>query len=127
MNDAYALEAEISSCVRADLVEKLTLLLAPFAPYMTQEIWELMGRSGPVFRQPWPEFDSELAKEEGAEVVLQINGKLRSKIIVSFGIPKPELERLALADDKIQAYVAGKQIVKIIVVPDKLVNIVIKG
>ena len=57
----------------------------PFAPYMTQEIWEMMGRDGVVFRQPWPEFDEELAKEEGAEVILQVNGKLRSKATVPFG------------------------------------------
>jgi leucyl-tRNA synthetase len=94
---------------------------------MTQEIWELMGRSGPVFRQPWPAYDEELAREEGAEVILQVNGKLRSKIVVPFGTAREELERLSLADDKIQAHVQGKQIVKVIVVPDKLVNIVIKG
>ncbi len=127
VNEAYALEQELSGPVRRDLLEKLTLMLAPFAPYMTQEIWELMGKSGPVFRQQWPEHDDELAKEEGAEVILQVNGKLRSKVIVPFGTGREELERLTKADDKIQAHVQDKQIVKIIVVPDKLVNVVVKG
>jgi leucyl-tRNA synthetase len=127
VNEAYALESELSSQAVADLIEKLTLLLAPFAPYMTQEIWESMGRTGPVFRQPWPQYDAELAKEEGAEVILQVNGKLRSKLTVPFGTAKEELERLALADDKMQAHIQGKQIVKIIIVPDKLVNVVAKG
>ena len=126
MNEAYSLEAELSPQVAADLAEKLTLILAPFAPYMTQEMWELMGRSGPVFRQPWPEFDEELAKEEGAEVVLQVNGKLRSRLFVPFGTPREDLERMALADDKMQAHINGKQIMKVIVVPDKLVNVAVK-
>ena len=127
VNEAYALESELSSPAVADFIEKLTLLLGPFAPYMTQEIWEMMGRDGVVFRQPWPEFDEELAKEEGAEVILQVNGKLRSKATVPFGTAKEELERIALADEKIQAHIQGKAVVKIIAVADKLVNIVVKG
>jgi leucyl-tRNA synthetase len=127
VNEAYSLESELSSPVLADFIEKLTLMLGPFAPYMTQEIWEMMGRDGLVFRQPWPEADEELAKEEGAEVILQVNGKLRSKAMVPFGTPKEELERIAKADEKIQPHIAGKTIAKIIVVPDKLVNIVVKG
>jgi leucyl-tRNA synthetase len=127
VNDAYALEPELSPAVVADLLEKLTLLLGPFAPYMTQEIWELMGRSGPVFRQQWPQYDEELAREEGAEVVLQVNGKVRSKITVPFGTSREELERLSLADDKMQAHIQGKTIAKIIIVPDKLVNVAVKG
>jgi leucyl-tRNA synthetase len=127
VNELYAHEADLTPAVLADVIEKLTLILAPFAPYMTQEVWELMGRTGPVFRQPWPEYDEELAQEEGAEVILQVNGKLRSKLFVPFGTPREELEHLAKADEKLQAHIAGKQIVKVIVVPDKLVNIVVKG
>jgi leucyl-tRNA synthetase len=127
VNELYANEADLTPAVLADVIEELTLILGPFAPYMTQEVWELMGRTGPVFRQPWPEYDEELAKEEGAEVILQVNGKLRSKLFVPFGTSREELEALAKADDKIQAHIAGKQIAKAIVVPDKLVNIVVKG
>ena len=127
VNEAYAQEAELTPPVISEVIEKLTLLLAPFAPYMTQEVWELMGRTGPVFRQTWPEFDEELAKEEGAEVIFQVNGKLRSKATVPFGTPKEELERLALSDEKIQSHVNGKQVAKVITVVDKLVNIVVKG
>ena len=68
-------------------------MLAPFAPYLAQEIWEELGREGPVFRQAWPAFDAELAKEEEAEVVVQVNGKLRGRLFVPFGTPKEELER----------------------------------
>jgi leucyl-tRNA synthetase len=89
-------------------------------------MWEQIGRTGPVFRQPWPAFDDDLAKEEAAEIPVQVNGKLRAKITAAFGTPAAELERLALAEPKVQAFVNGKQIVKIVVVPDKLVNVVVR-
>lgn len=103
------------------------MLLAPFAPYVTQEIWDELGGAGPVFRQAWPAFDPELAKEEEAELPVQVNGKLRGRIRVPFGFDKDLVEQRALGDDKIQQFTQGKQIVKIIVIPDKLVNIVTKG
>ncbi len=71
-------------------------------------------------------FDEELAKEDAAEVVLQVNGKVRSRLAVPFGTPQPELEKRALADPKLQPFLEGKQVGKVIVVPDKLVNIVVK-
>ncbi|MBC8167061.1 MAG: leucine--tRNA ligase, partial [Bryobacteraceae bacterium] len=83
--------------------------------------------TGPVFRQTWPEYDAELAKEDLAEVVLQVNGKVRSRLMIAFGTSREELEKAALADDRMQAVLLGKQIIKIIVVPDKLVNFVVKG
>jgi leucyl-tRNA synthetase len=127
VNEMYAHEADLTPPVLAEVIEKLTLLLAPFAPYLAEEMWEQAGRTGPVFRQPWPAFDEELARDEGAEVVLQVNGKVRSRMMVPFGTPKEELERLARADDKMQPFLQGKQIVKAIVVPDRLVNVVVRG
>ena len=97
------------------------------APYVAEELWEEMGRTGPVFKQAWPLFDEELAREEGADVVIQVNGKVRSRAMVPVGTAEEELKQIALQDDKIQPFIAGKQVVKIIVVPDKLVNIVVKG
>ncbi|MDR3698584.1 MAG: leucine--tRNA ligase [Candidatus Sulfopaludibacter sp.] len=126
VNVLYAEEENLSSALLAEVNEKLALLLAPFAPYLAQEIWEELGKEGPVFRQSWPAFDPELAKEEEAEIVVQVNGKLRTRISASFGTPKEELERRALADEKIQPFLAGKQVVKLITVPDKLVNIVVR-
>jgi leucyl-tRNA synthetase len=79
-----------------------------------------------VFREPWPAYDSELAKEDEAEIVVQVNGKVRSRMSAAFGTPKEELEARAMADEKIRPLVDGKQIVKVITVPDKLVNIVVK-
>jgi len=126
VNVLYAEEPGISAATMAETLEKLALMLAPFAPYLSQEIWEELGKDGPVFRQPWPSFDPDLAKEDLAEIVVQVNGKLRGRIHVPFGTPKEELERLAMADEKVQPFLAGKQVVKAISVPDKLVNVVVK-
>ena len=109
-----------------DVLEKLALLLGPFAPYLAAELWAELGHDGPVFREPWPAYDPELAREEGADVVIQVNGKLRGRIGVAFGTPREALEKQALADAKIQPHLDGKQVIKVVVVPDKLVNIVVK-
>ena len=126
VNVLHAHEAELSGPVIAESLEKLTLLLAPFAPYLTAEMWEELGRPGPVFKQPWPVYDAELARDEQAEIVIQVNGKLRGRLFVAFKTPREELEALARADSKVQSFLDGKQIVKVIVVPDKLVNFVVK-
>jgi leucyl-tRNA synthetase len=126
VNILYAEEPNISAAPMAEILEKLALMLAPFAPYLSQEIWEELGNDGAVFRQSWPAFDPELAKEDLAEIVVQVNGKLRGRIHVPFGTPKEELESLAMADEKVQPFLAGKQVVKVITVPDKLVNVVVK-
>jgi leucyl-tRNA synthetase len=127
VNDLYAEEARLSGATLAGVLEKLTLLLGPFAPYLAQEIWEELGREGPVFRQPWPSYDPELAREEEAEIPVQVNGKLRGRILVPFGAPEDLLRSRAMEDARIQPFLAGKQVVKVIVVPDKLVNVVVKG
>ncbi len=124
VNVLYAEESGISAAAMPEILEKLALLLAPFAPYVAQEIWEELGHQGPVFRQCWPSYDEELAKEEEAEIVVQVNGKLRTRIYAPFGTPVRELESRALADEKVRPFLEGKQVRKIITVPDKLVNIV---
>jgi leucyl-tRNA synthetase len=101
-------------------------MLAPFAPYVAEEMWELQGRAGPAFRQSWPAYDESIEKEDAADVVLQVNGKLRGRISVPFGADQAGVERLALADAKVQPFLEGKQVVKVVVVPDKLVNIVVR-
>jgi len=126
VNNLYAAEAELSATAMREVLEKLVLLLGPFAPYVAEEMWEELGKTGPVFKQPWPEFDPELAHEELAEVVVQINGKLRSRIHVPFGTSKEELERTALNDDKTRQFLEGKQVLKAIIVPDRLVNLVVR-
>ncbi len=125
INELYQLEPKLSSA-RSELCQSLTLLLAPFAPYTAQDLWDTLGRTGPIFRQPWPVFNAELAKEDLIEIPIQVNGKLRGHIKVHLGIPKEDLEKLALAQEKVKPFIEGKQIIKIIVVPDKLINVVAK-
>src|SRR5947209_18911881 len=112
VNVLYAEAGTISAAVVLDVSEKLARMLPPFAPYVSQEIWEEIGREGPVFRQCWPEFDPELAKEDEAEIVVQVNGNLRSRITAPFGTPKEELEARAMADEKEQPLIGGKPIVE---------------
>jgi len=126
MNELHALEDRLSGSVLQQALEKVTLMLAPFVPYLAEELWEELGRQGPVFQQPWPDYDQELAREEEAEIVVQVNGRVRSRIRAAFGASREELERRALEDDKIQGFLKGKQLVKVVVVPDKLVNVVVR-
>jgi leucyl-tRNA synthetase len=126
LNQLYALEAKMSAGALHEVSLRLTQLLAPFAPYTAQELWEVLGETGPVFRNPWPAFEAELAKEDLAELPVQVNGKLRGHLRVPFGTPPHELEALAVKLEKVQPFLTGKQIIKIIAVPDKLVNIVVK-
>jgi leucyl-tRNA synthetase len=126
LNDLYAAEAQISAGAMQQVLERLVLLLGPFTPYIAEEMWEELGKPGPVFKQPWPVYDPELAREELAEVVVQVNGKLRSRVHVAFGTSKEDLERIARQDEKVQPFLEGKQIVKAIIVPDKQVSLVVK-
>jgi len=126
VNELYAEESHISSAAMGQILETLTLMLAPFAPYLTQELWEEMGREGPVFKQPWPDFDPDLARESEIEIVVQINGKVRGRMVVPAGTDSPGLIALAKDDEKIQALLEGKMVVKTIAVPDKLINFVVK-
>jgi leucyl-tRNA synthetase len=126
VNDLYSLEAGLSSSGLREALEKITLMLAPFAPYTAQDLWETLGHGAPAFRESWPAFDPVLAQEDAADIVVQVNGKLRGRIQAPFGTPEDEVKRLALENDKALSFIAGKQIVKVIVVPDKLVNIVVR-
>jgi leucyl-tRNA synthetase len=129
VNEMYLEEPRISPAAMGQAIEILTLLLAPFAPYLAQELWEEQGgeRSAePVFKQPWPDFDPDLARESEVEIVVQINGKVRARLIVPAGTDAPGLTSLAMDDDKIQALVAEKTVVKVIAVPDKLINLVVR-
>jgi leucyl-tRNA synthetase len=126
VNEIYAEEAHLSGPALAELIEKITLLLGPGAPDLAQEMWDEIGREGLVFRQSWPSYDPEMAREDEAEVVIQVNGKVRGRIMLAFGTPREIVEQKALADDKVKALIDGKRVAKVVVVADKLVNIVVK-
>lgn len=126
-NEVYLCEAEMSSGGMAELLPSMVLLFGPFAPYAAEELWSELGRTGPVFRQPWPVADPDLAREDEIEIPVQVNGKLRGRIVVALGTSDTDIEKAALADEKVQGFLGGKEIVKVVVVKSKLVNIVIKG
>ncbi len=125
-NKILELEDTLSPAALAAISRAMTLLLAPFAPFAAQDMWEALGEAGPVFRHAWPEFDPGLAKEDSLEIPVQVNGKLRAHIYVPAGTGKAELERTALENDKVKLFLAGKQVVKVVAIPDRLVNIVAK-
>ncbi|HUY82107.1 MAG TPA: leucine--tRNA ligase [Acidobacteriaceae bacterium] len=117
---------EVPSPILAAILRDLVLLLAPFAPYLACELWEQIGGQGDLLRAPWPKFDEALAREDEIEIPVQINGKLRTVIRVAAEANQDTMRDTALADEKIKAGTAGKTIVKAIVVPGKLVNLVVK-
>ena len=108
-----------------EVVLSLVKLLAPFAPHITEELWSHVGE-GSVHAQPWPGYDEAAMAQDEVEIVLQINGKVRDRITVPAGLDKAAVEKAALAQPRVQQYTNGKTIVKVIAVPDKLVNIVVK-
>jgi leucyl-tRNA synthetase len=110
----------------AETKKVMVLLLAPFAPYLAHELWEMLGEKGSLLKAPWPKYDAALAKEEELEIPVQVNGKLRSRIVVPADAAEDFVVERALADEKVKSAIAGKQIVKKIFVPGKLVNIVVK-
>ncbi len=124
-DDAIA-KKEVPVAFVAEVQRSLVLLLAPFAPYLAHELWEMMGEQGSLLRAPWPKFDAALAKEEEIEIPVQINGKLRGRVTVPAEATEEFVLECALADEKVQAAIAGKQVVKKIYVPGKMVNLVVK-
>jgi leucyl-tRNA synthetase len=124
--DTQITASEVPAPVVRELLLSLVLLLAPFAPYLAAELWEELGEKGSVLRAPWPVSDPELAKEDELEIPVQINGKLVIVVRVPADASAKTLEAAALADEKVKLRIAGKAIVKVIVVPGKLVNLVVK-
>jgi leucyl-tRNA synthetase len=119
------LERDASPAVVKEVFELLTLMLAPMAPHLAEELWEMLGHGDALGRATWPEYQPHLAEEEQFEVVVQINGRLRGKILVEGGLAEDELAERALADPRIAMLTARQRVVKKIVVPNKLVNIVV--
>jgi leucyl-tRNA synthetase len=118
--------ATLPAPVVASLLDSLVLLLAPFAPYLSAELWQELGHEDSVLRHPWPAFDAELAKEAELELPVQVNGKLRAVVKVAVDATREQIESVVLSDEKVRAAIAGKEMVKLIVVPGKLLNILVK-
>jgi leucyl-tRNA synthetase len=131
INEIVAAEAaidagEVSPAGVAEIFRNLVLLLAPFAPFFAAEMWEQIGGEGVVFRVAWPMANEELAREDEIEIPVQVNGKLVNVVKVPAGSDEETVKAAALADEKVKARIEGKTIVKVIVVPNKLANLVVK-
>jgi leucyl-tRNA synthetase len=110
----------------ADVQRTFVLLLAPFAPYLAHELWESLGEKENLLKVRWPKYDAALAKEEEIEIPVQVNGKLRGRVLVPADADETLVKQRALADEKVKAAIAGKQIVKVIFVSGKLLNLVVR-
>jgi len=125
IGDQEPLENGVRPEVRKEVLELLTLMLAPMTPHLAEELWEMLGHRGGLWTAAWPAFDEPLTREEEVEIPVQVNGRLRGKVKVAVGTSEEEVERLAKADPAIAPHLAGKAIVKRIFVPDKLLNLVV--
>ncbi len=129
LNEVYGAEESkggIPVSLIADVQRNIVLLLAPMAPYLAHELWETIGEQGNLLKAAWPKYDAALAALDEIEIPVQINGKLRSRVVVPADATDDHAKQAALADEKVQAAIKGKQVVKVIVVPKKLVNIVVR-
>ena len=109
-----------------ELVQKLLLLLAPFTPHITEELWHECGYEGSVHQQAWPTYEEKALAVDEVEIAVQVNGKVRDKLTVAVNMDKTALEEQAKALPRVQEFIDGKNVVKVIVVPNKIVNIVVK-
>jgi leucyl-tRNA synthetase len=119
------LEGKVRPGVLKEILELMTLMLAPMTPHLAEELWQMLGHTNGLWTERWPEYDAGLAKEEEVEVVVQVNGRVRDRIRVAAGLAEEEVVALALATEAVAKQIDGKRVVKRIVVPDKLVNLVV--
>jgi leucyl-tRNA synthetase len=114
-----------SAAQRRDAAERLVLLLAPLAPFLTEELWRgVLGGKGSVHLAVWPSFDPDLVRSEQVTCVVQVDGKVRDRLPVPPDAAEEELRQLALGSERVQAALAGRQVARVVVVPPKLVNLV---
>jgi leucyl-tRNA synthetase len=127
-NEIYALEPleeGVRPEIQKEVLELLTLMLAPMTPHLSEELWEMLGHSGGQWTSAWPSFNEELARENEVEIVVQVSGRVRGKVKVAAGTSEEHVLQLAQAEPDIARHLAGKRIVKKIFVPDKLLNLVV--
>ncbi len=127
VNEMYKYkEGEINKGLYRAAVENLVLVLSPFTPHICEEMWEHLGHDSFICKENWPVCDESALVRDTVEIVVQINGKVKEKMDVPAGLNKQDLEKLAVENEKIQNLTSGKNVVKVIAVPNKLVNIVVK-
>ena len=122
----YKDQKDINEPLLKKAATELIVILSPFVPHIAEEMWEHIGGEGLCCQQSWPAFDEKALVLDEIEIVVQINGKVRDKLVVPRDIAREELEQLALDSEKIREVTSGKEVLKVIVVPGKLVNLVVK-
>ncbi len=118
-------EAETSPAVMRLALESATQVLSPFVPHITEEAWRMLGHEGTIFHTPWPTYNEEAAKADEVEIPVQVNGKLRGKVVVAADAGEEEVKAAALADERVKAASDGKTVRKVIYVPGRMVNVVV--
>ena len=108
-----------------DAIERTLILLAPFTPHLSEELWQRLGHKQSIFSEKWPKYNKKLIKEETITLIVQINGKVRDKIEVQANISEKEAQELTLKREKVKKWILDKKVKKVIFVKNKLINIVI--
>ncbi len=130
VNEVYRLEAEVSAgegrYALREALETIVLLLNPFTPHVCEEMWARLGHEGGLVRAAWPALDADAAREDAVELAVQVNGKVRGRVVVPREAPAEEIRALALAEPRVAEHVLGKQMVKFVVVPGRLVSVVVR-
>jgi leucyl-tRNA synthetase len=124
-NELYALEDKLSPGVTAECLRRLTLLLAPFAPHLSEELWAELGEQGPVLDVSWPACDAELAREDAIEIPVQVNGKMRGKVVAALDASEAAVLAAAKADENVVRHLDGKMVRKVIYVPNRMLNLIV--
>jgi leucyl-tRNA synthetase len=119
-------DGQVSQSVWKEAMATLLLLLAPTAPHFAEELWQRTGRQYSIHNQPWPKWDEALAKEEEITLVIQVNGKLRDRIIVPASTTEVEATQIAAESTRVKPYLEGRKVMKTIYVPGRLVNLVVR-
>ena len=127
VNEMYRYkEGAINPGLYGTAIKDLIIMLAPFVPHVTEEMWEHLGYEGSVHDQSWPEYDEKALVKDTVEIVVQVNGKIKEKLDIAGGLSKEEMEKTVMENEKVKGLIEGKNVVKVIAVPGKLINIVVK-
>jgi leucyl-tRNA synthetase len=126
LHAAEPLDVYLNPVILKRILAVMALMLSPMAPHIAEELWEMLGNSGGISKAKWPRFREDLTREEQIEIIIQINGRLRGKMVVDANLGEDETRERAMKDPRIAPLIAGKQILKVVVVPKKLVNIVLR-
>jgi leucyl-tRNA synthetase len=121
----FKMNSDLDKKVVRESIETILLLLSPIVPHICNRLWHEIGNENAIIYERWPVYQKDLTVDDVIEVVIQVNGKLRSRALISADKSKEEMKEIALSDSKIISFIDGKEIKKVIVVPKKLINIVI--